>query len=283
MNDEAGSTITLRDGRALAYAEYGDPAGAPAFYFHGTPGSRLEAGLLDEEARAHGVRLVGVDRPGFGLSDFARKRQILDWPSDVAELADALGFDRFAVVGLSGGGPHVAACALALRARLTAAVIVSGAGPRNARITPDMGWLRRSLYRVWLATVPVFTPLFVWQMMLSVRHLPASRWPRFIDPRVLSRPGMRAQFKRDLIEAFRHGSRGAAHEYVLFSRDWHFSLSAIAMPVRLWHGDADQIVPIVVGRFVAAAIPNCDATFLPGEGHLLIVDHTGEIASAIAG
>ena len=281
MDGQEGGTITLRDGRKLGYAAYGDPAGAPAFYFHGTPGSRLEAALLDDAARTHGVRLIGVDRPGFGRSDFKKKRQIRDWPDDVAELADALGIERFAVVGLSGGGPHVAACALALKPRLTAAAIVSGAGPANARITPDMGWLRRTLYRAWLVTVPIFTPLFVWQMMLSVRHLPASRWPRHIDPRVLSRPSMRAEFKRDLVEAFHHGSRGAAHEYVLFSRPWHFDLHDIAMPVRLWHGDADQIVPIAVGRFVAAAIPDCEATFFPGEGHLLIVDHTAEIAAAL--
>lgn len=281
MEQVDGATITLRDGRRLGYAQYGDPNGTPAFYFHGTPGSRLEAGLLTDAARAHGLRLIGVDRPGFGLSDFQKRRTIRDWPADVVELADALGIERFAVVGLSGGGPHVAACALVLRSRLTAAAIVSGAGPPEARITPQMGRLRRALYRGWLRAVPIFTPLFVWQMMLSVRHMPASRWPRFIDPRVLSRPQMRTAFKRDLVEAFQHGSRGAAHEYVLFSRPWQFALDEITMPVRLWHGDADKIVPIEVGRFVAAAIPNCDATYFAGEGHLLFVDHTAEIAAAL--
>ena len=281
MEQVEGTTATLRDGRRLGYAEYGDLRGTPAFYFHGTPGSRLEAGLLADAARVHGVRLIGVDRPGFGLSDFKKQRQILDWPSDVIELADALGIDRFAVVGLSGGGPHVAACARSLGSRLTAAAIVSGAGPVEARMTPDMGWLRRALFRFWLRTVPVFTPLFVWQMMLSVRHMPASRWPRFIDPRVLSRPEMRVAFKRDLVDAFQHGSRGAAHEYALFAKPWRFSLSEIAMPVRLWHGDADLIVPIAIGRFVAAAIPNCDATYFAGEGHLLFVDHTSEITAAL--
>ena len=121
--------IRLADGRRLGYAEYGDPEGKPLFYCHGFPASRLEAALLDPSARKAGVRVVAADRPGCGLSDFQPDRRIGDWPGDVVELAGALGIDRFAVVGVSGGGPYALACARKIPQRLTAAAVVCGLGP----------------------------------------------------------------------------------------------------------------------------------------------------------
>mgnify|MGYP001085269277 CR=1 FL=1 len=130
-NDKTANTIRLKDGRLLGYAEFGDPAGKPIFHFHGIPSSRLEGKYADEVAAKHGVRLIAVDRPGIGLSDFKPKRTILDWPDDVVELADALEIVRFVVEGISGGGPYSAACAYKIPNRLTAAAIISGLGPIN--------------------------------------------------------------------------------------------------------------------------------------------------------
>src|SRR5439155_16354079 len=104
------NVIRLRDNRLLGYAEYGTSSGYPVIFFHGMPGSRLEGALGHEAAIGQNVRLVAPDRPGYGLSDFKRRRRMLDWADDVVELADALGIDRFAVAGISGGGPYVAAC-----------------------------------------------------------------------------------------------------------------------------------------------------------------------------
>ncbi len=123
--------ITLSDGRMLSYDEYGPADGAPLFYFHGTPSSRLEWRLFGGEPLATRLRLrvIAMDRPGMGLSTFQRGRRPSDWPADVAALADALGIERFAVLGFSGGGPYAAACAVALPTRLTSVAIVSGAAP----------------------------------------------------------------------------------------------------------------------------------------------------------
>ena len=99
----AGTTIRLTDGRTLGYTEYGNPAGPVLFYCHGHPGSRLEAQLLAEPATKHGLRLIGIDRPGMGLSQYQRRRRVRDWPHDVVQLADRLGIDSFAVAGFSGG------------------------------------------------------------------------------------------------------------------------------------------------------------------------------------
>src|SRR5262249_37258319 len=98
--------ITLADGRRLAFCEYGAPQGKPVFSFPGWPGSRLEARLAAPTARRFNARLIAVDRPGFGRSDFKKRRTLVDWPGDVAKLADALGLDRFSIAGVSGGGPY---------------------------------------------------------------------------------------------------------------------------------------------------------------------------------
>lgn len=275
------NTVTLRDGRKLAYAEFGDPDGAPAFYFHGTPGSRYEARHASDAALRARVRLIAVDRPGVGRSDKLKGRTLDDWPRDVAELADALGFERFAIVGLSGGGPHVAACAHQLASRLTAAVIVSGAGPPEAGIKPGAGRVRRWLYRATLKLAPLTAPGWVFQMMLWIRLTPAAWMPRWVDPKVLSRKEAREEFHAALREAFRQGSGAAAREYVIFSRPWTFRLEDIGVRIDLWHGDADRVVPVHVGRYYEAHLPDCEARYIAGGGHAMIVDYIGPIMQVV--
>jgi len=275
-------TITLRDGRTLAYAEYGDGKGAPAFYFHGTPGCRLEAEHLDAAGVAARVRIVAVDRPGFGASTFLAGRQFQDWPADVVQLADALGFARFAVIGLSGGGPHVAACAARIAERITAACVISGAAPKEARIDTARGWWRKLWYRWSYFAFPMIARPFAAQMAFFAKRTPASRFPRFIDKRVMSRPRVRAQFKREVVEAFRNGSRGAAHEFVLHSRSWRTKPADVTLPVHMWHGDADVIVKIETARWLAERYPDARPAWLRGEGHLLFVDHAEDVIKIVA-
>src|SRR5262249_13234638 len=106
--------LTLRDGRRLAYLDYGDAAGFPILCCHGTPGSRLDFAVYGTPLDEVHVRLIVPDRPGYGCSEAKRTARLLDWPDDVAQLADHLGLARFAVLGVSGGGPFAAACAYKL-------------------------------------------------------------------------------------------------------------------------------------------------------------------------
>lgn len=121
-------TFQLPDGRVLGYAEYGAPKGRPLFYFHGWPSSRIEfRGLQgDKFASELNVRVIAMDRPGFGISDYKPRYRFTDWPQDVARLADHLGFDRFPILGYSASSPYTLACAHALANRLTAVGVVSG-------------------------------------------------------------------------------------------------------------------------------------------------------------
>jgi len=279
--DTEAAFVTLRDGRKLAYAEYGRRQGSPAFYFHGTPGGLLEGRFLDEAARLQDVRLIAVDRPGYGSSDFRKGRRLTDWPDDVADLADALEIERFGVVGLSGGGPHAQACAVAMPERLTTAVIVSGAGSPEAHLD-GRGRIGRLFTRVVLALAPLLAWLAaMWMAFWAPR---ARQWmmPRSIDRTVTKRREVREAFVEEVRVALRPGGRAMGQDLVLFSRPWGFTPKDVGgVPVRLWHGDADTVVPVAVGRYFAREIPGCRATFVPGGGHLMIVDHAGEVMAAV--
>src|ERR1700733_15369759 len=127
-------SIKLRDGRTLAYGEFGDPAGAPIIYCHGTPSSRAEGELTLRGSCAGplGLRVIIPARPGMGGSDFLRKRRIVDWPSDVLELADALQIERFAMLGSSGGAPYALVCGAMIPERVSVVGVIGGVAPIDA-------------------------------------------------------------------------------------------------------------------------------------------------------
>jgi pimeloyl-ACP methyl ester carboxylesterase len=286
-DSRAAGVLRLSDGRQLGYADYGDHQGAPLLFFHGTPGSRRVARCADQAARRRGIRLIAPDRPGFGLSDFHAGRTLGAWPADVVELADALGIERFAVAGVSGGGPYVAACAWRIAGRLTQAGIVSGIGPLD---DPALAAALPRGYRAGFAVVrrlPAAVRLALGLGMLGLRRAPgcmlaslAASLPE-VDRATFRRPRVRALLLDDAREALRQGTRGALQELILFSRPWDVPLGEIRMPVRLWHGDADAQVPVVIARRLAAALPDCPASFVPGAGHLWVLDHLDEVLDAL--
>src|SRR5271165_3932842 len=158
----------LADGRDLGWLELGDPDGAPALAFHGTPGSRLQLALDETSIRHAGVRLVCPDRPGYGLSTFQPGRRLVDWPGDVAQLADHLEIGDFAVMGISGGGPHAAVCAALLGRRVTAAAIVSGVGPlTDPRASEGMMRLNQILTRLSRRRSPLVRAMVTVQVVVA--------------------------------------------------------------------------------------------------------------------
>lgn len=281
------TTLRLKDGRALGYAEYGDPSGTPLFYFHGFPNSRENARLADDAARRNHVRLIALERPGFGRSDFKPGRTLADWPDDVSEAADALGVGRFGIVGLSGGGPYVAACAAKIPDRLTTAGIVSGVGPLTERAARK-GYPLSTRIGMWFwRYIPFLLTFAMWFSALSVRRNAdnALRWSIRglppVDKEILNRPEVWAAMRDDIREAFRQGGRAAAQEMRLYLRRWNVDPKTIPIEVLLWHGDADTMVPISNGRYMAETIPKCRATYYSGEGHFMIVKHAADIEVAL--
>ena len=285
-SQKTGKVIYLRDGRALGYAEYGAPAGKPVFFFHGWPGSRLQRPPGDSIAFELGVRLITTDRPGYGLSDFKPGRRLLDWPDDVIELADALGIDRFAAIGLSGGGPHLLACAYKIPQRLTRAIVVSGLAPVHWQgSTQGMDLPSRVAVTLvkhapeWLigAALGLTVRKTAQDPEHAVKNIPASL-PQ-ADKDVFARPDMQAMDRVDLVEAYRQGVRGVAREISILLHPWGFRLEDIRVPVNLWHGEEDTAVPLNMGKYIACTIPHCEATFIAGQGHMMLFNYWREILS----
>ena len=279
--------IRLRDGRRLAYAEYGDPQGKPVLFFHGTPGSRLFHHPDASVAASTGARIIAIDRPGFGRSDFKPGRTLLDWPNDVVQLADALNIQRFAVMGYSGGGPYAAVCALSIPDRLTAAGLVSSIAPLdNPQITrgmQGMGHLFFSLDR----HLPPLAKLGCWLMCTTWRHNPDLYFRSQINGLRNSQeaqallPKLKAMLTADFTEAVRAGTQGITWDLELLARPWGFHLHVITAAVFLWHGESDTQAPLVMGKRLASAIPHCRATFFPKEGYWAIYSHWQEILTAL--
>jgi pimeloyl-ACP methyl ester carboxylesterase len=282
-----GETIRLRDGRRLGYAAWGDPGGQPLVYFHGFPGSRAEGQLGDQAAKHAGVRVIALDRPGMGLSDFQPRRSLVDWPDDVSQVADALGLERFAVLGISGGSPYAAVCAWKLPQRLTAAGIVSGVGPLDVPgATEGMSRQNRLLFQV-VGRLPVLPRALMGMTASQATKRPdraleqGRRAFAAVDQPYLDRPELRQAMEATIAVAFRRGGRGPAWELRLYARPWGFRLEDIQVPVHLWHGEQDANHPIAMARHLATAIPDCRASFYPGEGHLHFVDRFPEILAAL--
>lgn len=282
-------TLRLPDGRRLGYAEYGDPAGRPIFGFHGTPGSRLMLAVADGPARRLGVRLIAPDRPGMGLSDLKAGRSIGDWPDDLVRLADALGIERFGVAGVSGGGPYALACALRIPERLRSVGVISGVGPvAGPDATAGLDRTHRLIFGVWRRA-----PWLARRVMALAKR----RWDRaperifarivsFAPPQdrpVMTRPEVCDVLIAGLRDAFRVDGRGVAEELILFGRSWGFRLGDIQTPVRLWHGEDDHLVPLAMGRRMAALIPDCRAEFIPGAGHYFVFNHVEPLLRAMTG
>jgi pimeloyl-ACP methyl ester carboxylesterase len=280
------SYVQLSDGRQLGYQEYGDRDGRPVFYFHGWIGSRLDFGPNDGIARQLGVRVIAVDRPGCGSSDFQQDRRLLDWPKDVSELADALGFGQFAICGHSFGGPYVAACAYQLADRVTSAAIVAGISPLSFDgATRGMPAPVRLV--LWLGGhAPVMTRPYVAMMAKMAVNKPdtfakgiSSILPED-ESALLDTPRFDGFFE-NIGEMVKHGSKGAYWDARVFLGDWGFDCADIEMPVSLFYGTADQNVPIQMGEYYRDAIPSTEATFYEGEGHFIMYSRATEILNSL--
>jgi pimeloyl-ACP methyl ester carboxylesterase len=284
--------VRLRDGRALAYAEWGALHGPPVFFFHGSPLSRLWC--PDEAAtREAGVRLVAVDRPGFGRSDLYPGRRLADWPLDVAELADALDLDRFAVAGYSAGGPYALACAALLGDRVSRAGLVATTtrfvlNERPSAIAELDGDERREFELVEQGDRERAAQSFAAELTEWTRVV-AEDPQRFFDPLPANDqnrwwredPARTGPFLRAIGEALRQGAAGLAWERVVSFESFPVALESISVDVLLWHGELDVLAPCEPAKFLASRIPTCRATIWPDEGHIGMARHWGEILTAL--
>jgi pimeloyl-ACP methyl ester carboxylesterase len=279
----------LSDGRALGYSEWGHPDGAPVLGFLGTSLSWL-AHLGDEAPRAAGVRLILVDRPGYGLSDLQPGRTLLDWPRDVTELADDLDIERFAVFGMSGGGPHAAACGYALADRITTLGLVSSPAPVWDR--PELRFSAPPHRRPMIELAERDPGLVAIQLLEDCRAeleqmgresrngtagVPAA------DQVVMANPDVRARFEAAKLETVARGPEGYAHDlFLLYVAPWGFQPEDISVETEIWQGNADNAVSPKVAEFFSETVPRSRLRMVPGAGHLLLWSHTEEVLRSLA-
>jgi pimeloyl-ACP methyl ester carboxylesterase len=277
--------LTLSDGRTLCYAEYGAAAGYPVLYCHGFPASRLEAQLALSAAEKLNVRVIAVDRPGYGRSDFQAGRGIDDWPRDVEALMDALQIRRFSVLGVSGGGPYAMVCAALLHNRVDKLGVVCGLGQLH---DPDVRrHMRKSINLLagFAKTMPALAHIvyayavgpFMGRFPVAVLNFIAPMAGK-ADHEILRKSAARNTLICAVREAFRQGGRGAAWDFRLYTRPWPFSPRDIRVPTVIWHGGDDHTVPIFTGELHAGQIENAEFKVYPKEGHFsLPIVHVEQI------
>jgi len=273
-------TLRLRDGRTVAYAQYGAPDGVVIVNAHGGLSCRLDVASADDAARAAGVRLISPDRPGIGGSDACPGRTILDWAEDVSQLMDLLAVDSFAVMGWSMGGQYAAALAAAMPARVSRLAIVAGALPLTepgvfahlpamdrayTRLSQRSPWLARMCFRAMGFTARSAPTLY--GRLAAAELGPA-------DANVLRDEGF-GVFARMSAEALRRPD-GVVEDYRAWIRPWGFTPEQIVVPTDVWAGEDDQLVPADWQRELASRIKDATLHTRPG-GHFLAHLHYREI------
>jgi pimeloyl-ACP methyl ester carboxylesterase len=281
------AVISLPGGRTVAYVDWG-PRGAPALlYCHGFPGTYRELQLSLPTVERHGVRVrvIALNRPGYGKSTFLKNRRFLDWPHDVTTVADHLGIDRFGVLGASGGSPYALACAFALRDRVTRVGIVVGAAPVDApgmRDTPTFtGWssisaVRRLQFGAAAAAIKTGRQEGIMNRVVATLGEP--------DRIAMERPEVRQWFLGVVRQAYSQGGRGGAYEFGLYAKPWGFDLDRITAETSLWYGGEDTWVPASAGRWLADRLPNARYSVWPEHGHFswATSERAAEVVAGIA-
>jgi pimeloyl-ACP methyl ester carboxylesterase len=247
----ASRAIALRDGRRLGYAEAAPARGEPVFYLHGAIGTPCRRSPeLDATLGELGIRYLMVSRPGYGVSDPLPGRSLLQHAADVEELADALGLERFSVVGVSTGAPYALACAHALPDRVRATAAVSSLSPLRT---------------------------------LALHGVPA----RLRAARALPEHASRASTKAggtavlSFLAAARGGVGKMIHDYRLCTLPWGFEPAAIPGEVHVWHGMRDQLVPVDHALALAASIPRSRISLDPDDGHFFFRRRLREILGGL--
>lgn len=275
MDAGAASSIVLADGRSMAYAEYGDPAGRPLLALHGTPGSRLTFGRLDATARVAGVRVIATDRPGYGLSSPRPNGSFLGHADDIRQLLDRLYLDRVTLAGACGGGGFAAAAALRLPARVSRLVLACAMLPgppahalagQSRRTRLLLGLAARARWLVRLAMGAQLRALARRSTPMDERML---KGRPSADRAVLTDAREFALVQAALTEAIRQGPSAAARELALYTGPG-LPLGELAVPTVVLHGTADTHVPVGVARWAAGVIPRGRLVEFEGAGHLFL-------------
>jgi pimeloyl-ACP methyl ester carboxylesterase len=283
---ERWELIELPDGRTLEALIQGADRGTLLVFHHGSPGAAQPFSPFDRVATERGVVLAFPSRAGFGGSSRQEGRVVASAAADAAALADHLGHERFLTAGWSGGGPHALACAALLPDRVLAAATIAGVAPYDADgldWTAGMGEDNQIEYPLaardpeallqWMG--PHADAMAAIEPEQIIEELGSLISP--VDARQLT--GEFGEFlASSLRAAFRNGPWGWYDDDLAFVGHWGFDVEEIRVPVTIWQGAEDLMVPFAHGGWLGAHIPGARPELRPEHGHLsLAVGSFGEI------
>ena len=269
-------TIRVRNGRQLGIAEFGPTDGRPLVWFHGTPGARRQ---IPDEARliaaAEGIRIIGIDRPGVGLSTPHLYDALVELVPDVEIVLDRLGIGELTTLGLSGGGPYALAMAHELGDRVRTVGVLGGVVPSQG---PDrMGGGLVGFATHFSSVLPVVRTPMAFALTRLVRAVRPFGHQALVlyskvspegDRKVLERPEVEAMFLDDLTTNGGRSMQAFVDDAILFTREWGFSVRDVQQHVTWWHGDADHIVPFAHAEHLVPLFPDAELRVRHGESHL---------------
>lgn len=279
-----------KNGTEIGILELGDLASETVvFYIHGFPGCRKEAFAALKVAQKYHIRLIAIDRAGYGNSTFIKDRKVIDFPATITEIADALEIKTFSILGVSGGASYTAACAKFIPNRLDKVYIVSGVSPLDgAAVFDGMIFINKLFLKAGrifpkCTTAIVYVVASLWKNSSTLMFYWLKTFMSKGDKDLLE-----SKMKKDtsvatpINEGLKNGVRGAAKDFELLCREWGFALDSIEIPVSIWHGEDDCYVPIAMGRYNAEKIPRSKFKAIPEGGHLMVFDVLDEIFQEIA-
>jgi pimeloyl-ACP methyl ester carboxylesterase len=269
--------IELPDGRFLDVRISGPVGGLPLVFHHGTPGASTPSRVVERAMHARGLRVVTTSRPGYGDSSPHPGRRVVDVAGDIEAVLDSIGVSRCLVAGWSGGGPHALACGARLPA--TAAVLViAGVAPYEADGLDWMGGMGEDNVVEFSAALRGEDELrsLLLAERESLKDVTAGAIVSSMDTLLpeVDRAVLAGEFGEDMVtsfhEAMRAGVEGWLEDDLAFSQPWGFDVAEISVPVMIWQGSADLMVPFGHGQWLAAHVPGACAHLEQGEGHLSI-------------
>ena len=281
MGGESSKYILLKDGRKLGFHQYGDWRGYPIIALHGTPGSRIWFEENDPISLELGIRLITIDRPGYGLSDKKNKRTITCFNSDINELIEKLELKQFSIFGVSGGGAYALAFASINDPNLYKAGMVAsvfefeGGRPPKAMCRPNrigfflakyFPWMLRFNFNQQKKLLEENPDLYIRSSQKHTSHLSTS------DREIMLNEDASKSMARHLKEAFRNSAEEAVSELKLLGSSWGFSPSEVKIPIEVWHGTSDTLSPISGLRRYIEKIPISNTHFINEKGHFLDED-----------
>jgi pimeloyl-ACP methyl ester carboxylesterase len=241
--------------------------GQPVVVLHGTPGSHRLGGLFASAAAEQGVRLLAVDRPGYGDSDPWPERRLTDIGDIVAAVLDDAGVAAAGLIGFSGGGPHALAVAATHGDRVSRVDVLSGSTPPTVGDEPPA--MQRLLAKMAASTPRLLGGLFSSQAWIAANLSPSPFLSQYTDREIETFDQRVVDLLTDdFVTAVDGSGNGVATEFRLLAREWGFQVEAVDQPVRFWHGEQDANVPLAGVQQLSQRLPNSELMTISEGDHL---------------